>query len=91
MTVLKELLFSLVYYFVVNISILKRRGKDMNHLLKGAATTGIILIVSIAISVFCNIKDIHLDIAISGPTLAVCSMLIYNGWIKNEKNKDNQE
>ena len=63
----------------------------MKHVLKGLATTAIILLVSIAISAFCNIKGINVDIVFSGPALAVCAVFIYNGLIKNEKNNDNKD
>ena len=59
----------------------------MKHLLKGAAVTVIIIIVLMAIHVFCNMHDINLDPLMTGPTSAVCAMLIYNGLTKNEKNK----
>lgn len=63
----------------------------MKNLLKGAVVAVIILVVSIAISVFCNMRGIHLDTAYTGPSLAICAMFIYHGLTKNDKNKDNQE
>ncbi len=63
----------------------------MKDLLKGAVVTVIILVASIAISMFCNMRGIHLDIAYTGPMLAICAMLIYRGLTKKDKNKDNQE
>ena len=63
----------------------------MKNLLKGAAITVIVLVVSMVIQIFCNVKGIQIDLTISGPTSAVCAMLVYHGLTKNEKNKDNQE
>ena len=57
----------------------------MKHLLKGAAVTAVVLIVLMAIHVFCNMKEIQLDIVVTGTMSAVCAMLIYHGLIKNEK------
>lgn len=57
----------------------------MKHFLKGAAVTAIIMIALIAINVFCNMHDINLDPLMTGPTSAVCAMLIYGGLTKNEK------
>ena len=63
----------------------------MKNLLKGAAITVIVLVVSMVIQIFCNVKGIQIDLTIAGPTTAVCAMLVYHGLTKNEKNKDNQE
>ena len=57
----------------------------MRHLLKGAAVTAIVLIVSMAIHVFCNMKGIELDTVVAGTVSAVCAMLLYHGLTKNEK------
>lgn len=57
----------------------------MKHFLKGAAVTAVVLIVSMAIHVFCNIKGIHLDSVSTSTMSAVCAMLLYHGLIKNEK------
>ena len=85
MTVLKELLFSLIYYFAVHKFILERKQEDMKHLLKGAAVAITILIVLIIINMFCNMRGIDLDWTSKGVVTAVCAMLIYRGLIKNEK------
>lgn len=88
MTVLKELLFSLVYYSIVNKFILERKQEAMRHLLKGAAVAAMVLIALMIINIFCNMHDIHLDQTATGTTSAVCAMLFYHGLIRNEKNKD---
>ena len=88
MTVLKELLFSLIYYFAVNKLILERKQEAMKHLLKGAAVAAVVLVALIVINMFCNMHDIHLDQTATGATSAVCAMLFYHGLIRNEKNKD---
>lgn len=63
----------------------------MKNFLKGAAVTAIIIIVSMAVHIFCNIHNINLDPIITGPTSSVCAMIIYNGLTKNEKNNDDQD
>ena len=57
----------------------------MRDLLKGAAVTVIVLIALMAINVFCNMNDIHLDTVTTGTVSAVCAMLIYCGLNKNKK------
>ena len=88
MTVLKELLFFLVYYFAVNKYILERKQVAMKYLLKGAAVAAVVLIVLMAINIFCNMHDIHLDQTVTGTVSAVGAMLFYHGLIRNEKSKD---
>lgn len=60
----------------------------MKNLLKGTAVTAVVLIVLMAINVFCNMHDIHLDAVVTGTVSAVCAMLLYCGLIRNEKNKE---
>ncbi len=88
MTVLKELLFSLVYYFVVHKFILERKQEAMKHLLKGAAVAAVVLVALMVINMFCNMYDIHLDQTATGTISAVCAMLFYRGLVRNEKSKD---
>ena len=87
-TVLKELLFSLVYYFAVHKFILERKQEAMKHLLKGAAVAAVVLVALMVINMFCNMHGIHLDQTATGATSAVCAMLFYHGLIRNEKSKD---
>ena len=88
MTLLKKLLFSLVYYFAVHKFILERKQEDMKHLLKGAAVEVVVLVALMVINMFCNMHDIHLDQTATGTISAVCAMLFYRGLIRNEKNKN---
>ena len=90
MTVLKELLFFLVYYFAVNKYILERKQEAMKHLLKGAAVAAVVLIVLMAINIFCNMHDIHLDQTVTGTVSAVGAMLFYHGLIRNDNSKDDR-
>nr|WP_305139798.1 hypothetical protein [uncultured Acetatifactor sp.] len=60
----------------------------MKYLLKGAAVAAVVLVALMAINMFCNMYDIHLDQTATGTTSAVCAMLIYRGLIRNEKSKD---
>lgn len=57
----------------------------MKSFLKGTAVWAIVMIVFIAINVICNINGINLDSVSNGAVMAVCVMLIYEGWAKNEK------
>lgn len=51
----------------------------MNHLLKGAGVTAVILIVLMIINVFCNMHNINLDSTVTGTMSAVFAMLLYSG------------
>ncbi|MDE7351949.1 MAG: hypothetical protein K2O06_02715 [Acetatifactor sp.] len=62
----------------------------MKHLLKGAAVVAIVLIVSLAIHLFCNMHGIELDSTVTGTMSAICALLLYQGLIRIEKNKDDQ-
>lgn len=90
MTVLKKMLFSLVYYPAVNKFILERNYKVMKHFLKGVIAVAAVLIVSMAIHVFCNVKGIHLDQVMTSVVSAGCAVSLYHVLIKNEKNKDDR-
>ncbi len=57
----------------------------MKSFLKGTAVWAIVMIVLIAINVICNINGINLDSVSNGAVMAVCVMLIYEGWAKKEK------
>lgn len=63
----------------------------MTHVLKGAAVVAAVMIVNMIVHVICNMNGVDLDSTVTGTVSAVSAMLIYNGWIKNEKNKDDQE
>lgn len=62
----------------------------MNHLLKGVAVMAVVLFVNLIIHVFCNMHGINLDSTVTGTMSAVCALFIYQGLIRNEKNKDAQ-
>lgn len=57
----------------------------MKHFLKGIAVIVLIMIVSMAIHVFCNMKGIELNTVVTSTVSAVSAILIYHGLIKNEK------
>ena len=59
MTVLKELLFSLVYYSIVNKFILERKQEAMRHLLKGAAVAAVVLIALMIINIKSEGASLH--------------------------------
>lgn len=56
----------------------------MKKLLKGAIVFAIIMFISLAVHIFCNMKGIQIDTIITAPTSAVCAMLIYHGLTKND-------
>ena len=57
----------------------------MKNLLKGAVVTVVVLVALMAINIFCNMHDIHLDQTMTGITSAVCAMLLFHGLTKVEK------
>ena len=67
----------------------------MKHFLKGAAAVAIVLLISMLIHVFFNMKGLDLDNYIGGYVevmlLSSFAILIYQALIKNEKNKDRPE
>lgn len=95
MTVLKELLFPLVYYLTVNKFILERKSEVMKHFLKGVAAVAIVTFLLMSIHIFFNIKGIDLNGYI--PTVVEVILAsglgtsIYQALIRNEKNRDDQE
>ena len=56
----------------------------MKYFLKGVAVTVGVLIVSMAVHVFCNMKGIELNTVVTSTVSAVGAMLIYYGLVKNE-------
>ena len=67
----------------------------MKHFLKGAAAVAMVLLISMLIHVFFNMKGLDLDNYIGGYVevmlLSSFAILIYQALIKNEKNKDRPE
>lgn len=57
----------------------------MKHLLKGVAVTATVLIILMAIHIFCNSKGIQLNQVATGTISAVCAMFLYQALIRNEK------
>ncbi|MCI8939209.1 MAG: hypothetical protein HFH12_04365 [Dorea sp.] len=56
----------------------------MNNFLKGTASVAIVLIVSMAIHVFCNMKGISLDTVVTAVVSASFAISIYHVWTKNK-------
>ena len=61
---------------------------NRKHLLKGIAVMVGVIIVNMIINIVCNINGIDLNSTAQSAMSAICAVLIYNGLIKNEKNKD---
>lgn len=57
----------------------------MNDLLKGAAIAAVVLIVLIAVNVFCNMNGLNLESVSTGTISAVCAMLLFRGLTKKDK------
>ncbi len=60
----------------------------MKHFLKGAAAMAIVLVISLVIHVFCNMKGINLDQTVTSIVSAMLAVLVYHILIKNEKKKE---
>lgn len=89
MIVLRNLSFSLVYYPTIIQEHFGRRYEVMKHFLKGLAAMAIVLVISMAIHIFCNINGINLDNPIMTTMLSAgFAVLIYHELIKNEKDKE---
>lgn len=58
----------------------------MRNLLTGVMVTVGVVVVLIAVNVFCNMKGIQVDSVVSGSTVSVCAMLVYSGLTKKKKN-----
>lgn len=63
---------------------------NMNHLLKGVAVMAGVIVVNMLINIVCNMNGIGLNSTAQSTMSAICAMFIYNGLIKNEKNKDDR-
>lgn len=59
----------------------------MKHLLKGVAVMVGVIVVNMIINIVCNMNGIDLNSTAQSTTSAICAVLIYNGLIKDEKNK----
>ena len=60
----------------------------MKHFFKSVAVGVVVLIVLLVIHVFCNTHDIHLDSTVTSIVSSMCSLLLYQGLIRIEKNKE---
>jgi len=60
----------------------------MKHFFKAVAVGVVVMIVSLVIHVFCNTHDIHLASTVTSIVSSMCSLLLYQGLIRIEKNKE---
>lgn len=60
----------------------------MNHFFKGAVVIAAVAIVNIIVNLACNMNGVDLDSTTTGTISAVCAMLIYHGWTKDENKKE---
>lgn len=63
----------------------------MKNFLKGVAAVAIVMIISMAIHMFCNMKGINLNTTMTTIVSASFATLIYHVLTNNEKKKDNKE
>lgn len=84
MIVSAETLCFLIYCLLVNIFVLEG-DIVMKHFLKGAAVVAAVLVVSLGIHVFCNMRGIQLDQVMTSVVSAGCAVVLYHILIKNEK------
>lgn len=59
----------------------------MKHFLKGAAVMVVVIIVNMIVHIICNMNDIDLDSTVAGTVSAISALLLYQGLIRIEKNK----
>lgn len=57
----------------------------MTNFFKGVGSAAIVLIISMAIHIFCNMKGIHLEQIFVTIVSVPFAILIYHAWTKNEK------
>lgn len=91
MTVFGKELLSLIHCFVVKIYLFWKEILFMKHFLMGAAVVVGVWIVLIVINVICNINGHELDSVVIGVMAPIIALSIYNGLLKKEKNKNDQE
>lgn len=85
MTVFGEPLFSLIYYPLIKHICFERRLEAMNHFFKGVIVIAAVMIVNMVLHIICNRNGVDLNSTVTGTVSAVSAMLIYHGWIRNEK------
>ena len=51
----------------------------------------VVIIVNMIINIIGNMNGVDLNSTATATVSAVCAMFIYDGWIRNEKNEENQE
>lgn len=61
---------------------------NMKHFVKGVAVMVGVIVVNMVINIVCNMNGINLNSTAQSTMSAICAVFIYNGLIKNEKNKD---
>lgn len=62
----------------------------MKHFLKGAAVMVVVIIVNMIVHIICNMNDIDLDSTVAGTVSAISALLLYQGLIRIEKNKEQE-
>lgn len=60
----------------------------MKNFLKGVASVAVVLVVSMAIHIFCNVKGIQVDQAMTSVASAGCAVALYHILTKSDKNKE---
>lgn len=91
MTVLTDLLFSLVYYVLKIHICFGRRSKFMKNLLKAVAAMAVVLIINMIINIICNRNGFELNSTAQSLWSALIAIELYRSLAKNEADKDSQK
>ena len=91
MTVLTDLLFSLVYYVLKIHICFGRRSKFMKNLLKAVAAMAVVLIINMIINIICNRNGFEINSIAQTYSSSLIAIALYHILTKNEADKDSQK
>lgn len=63
----------------------------MKHFLKWVAVMAGVMIVNIIINIVCNRYNVELNSSVVSVVSTVCAIVVYDGLIRREKDKDKRE
>lgn len=63
----------------------------MKHFLKWVAVMAGVMIVNIIINIVCNRYNVELNSSVVSVVSTVCAIIVYDGLIRREKDKDKRE
>lgn len=94
MTVLTDLLFSLVYYVLKIHICFGRRSKFMKNLLKvlkAVAAMAVVLIINMIINIICDRNGFEINSIAQTVSSSLIAIALYHSLTKNEADKDSQK